>query len=378
MVTRFFGNPLLRGRARRGSKHSVKRFRDGKRISQSNPEGPKYWSCDHLAHLDAVELDEVNRLLRERNLRYRRSESREQDPLLEVPRKRTRFPGPHATCWYCGHHYVWGGNGITENLMCSGSRAWACWNSVGFNGALAAKRVVSAIMEALLSLEDIDAEFRARIQEASRGKADDASRHLVSLRIEEESVRREKTNIVAALAAYGPKPMFIEKIAELEAREKELAARRERCMSTPPRDLCLPESPASLRKLVKGEFQRLAVTSSEVCDLLRELVPEFHVYLVRMCDGGLPLPRARVRLNLGGSIRDLARVPGLEAALSRTLTLDLFEPPTREKIRLQAVRLQAEGLPLWEIASPATISRLDKRSPDRIMLRLLVSCTPKR
>jgi site-specific DNA recombinase len=68
------------------------------------------------------------------------------------------------------------------------------------------------------------------------------------------------------------------------------------------------------------------------------------VYTVRLCDGGHPESRARVKLNLGGSIRDIQRVPGLESLLSRELTLDLFDPPQRERIRTEAVRLAAEGL----------------------------------
>jgi hypothetical protein len=77
---------------------------------------------------------------------------------------------------------------------------------------------------------------------------------------------------------------------------------------------------------------------------MRQLVPEFFVYSVRLCDGGHPRARAKVRLNLGGSIADIQRVPGLESLLRRGLTLDLFDPPQRERIRTESVRLAAEGL----------------------------------
>ncbi len=77
---------------------------------------------------------------------------------------------------------------------------------------------------------------------------------------------------------------------------------------------------------------------------MRQLVPEFVVYSVRLCDGGHPESRARVKLHLGGSITDIQRVPGLESLLSRELTLDLFDPPQRERIRTEAVRLAAEDL----------------------------------
>jgi hypothetical protein len=68
------------------------------------------------------------------------------------------------------------------------------------------------------------------------------------------------------------------------------------------------------------------------------------VYSVRLCDGGHPKTRAKVKLDLGGSIEDIQDVPELQALLTREFTLDLFEPPQRERIREQAVTLAAQGL----------------------------------
>ena len=56
--------------------------------------------------------------------------------------------------------------------------------------------------------------------------------------------------------------------------------------------------------LFEEKFRDLAQDSPEFGDLLRQIVPEFHVYLVRLCDGGHLLPRARVRLNLAGIVPD--------------------------------------------------------------------------
>jgi hypothetical protein len=78
---------------------------------------------------------------------------------------------------------------------------------------------------------------------------------------------------------------------------------------------------------------------------MRQLVPDVIVYLVRLCDGGHPEARARVRVNLGGSISDIYSVPELESLLTREFTLDLFVPPQRERIREEVVRLTAEGMP---------------------------------
>jgi hypothetical protein len=126
----------------------------------------------------------------------------------------------------------------------------------------------------------------------------------------------------------------------------------------------VPESVAELRQLLESKFKQLATDAPEFGDLVRPLVPEFWVYLVRLCDGGHLLPRAKVRLALDGITPDARHVPGLEPLLSREVTLDLFEPPQRERIRAEAVRLAAQGLEqrviarrLSESATQAAVSQ---------------------
>ena len=66
--------------------------------------------------------------------------------------------------------------------------------------------------------------------------------------------------------------------------------------------------------------------------------------MVRLCDGSRPLPRAKIRLNLAGTFPDVNLVPGLSDLLTRDLTLDLFDPPQRERIREAAVGLADGGV----------------------------------
>ena len=91
--------------------------------------------------------------------------------------------------------------------------------------------------------------------------------------------------------------------------------------------------------MLEEQFERLTIDSPEFGDLMRRLVPQFDVYLVRSCDGGHLLSRAKVTLNLGGMIDDVVHVPGLTNLLSHQVTIDLFDPPQRERIRKQAVEL---------------------------------------
>jgi hypothetical protein len=350
MVRRITRNPLLKGMPGRGFKCTVKHHETGRRVAVKNPDGPKFWECPHLAHWDAEEFDEINAQLDEANRGMGRKPVNGHDPLWRVPRKTTRFPGQHARCWYCGRPCVWGGNGIGGNLMCNGSRQWACWNSFGFSGSLAAQKVVEAITAELAALDGFDDQFREILEAASRASNADPARLWAELDRDEKEVMRKQENLLAAITDFGPKPEFRDKLAELEAQQRELARRRRNLERLRDQGLNLPGSIADLRRMFDEKFLGLAHESPELGDLLRLVVPQFHVYLVRLCDGGHPLPRARVTLNLGGIVPDTKHVPAMESLLTRVLTLDLFEPQQRERIRKEVVRLAAKGLEQRQIA----------------------------
>jgi hypothetical protein len=155
---------------------------------------------------------------------------------------------------------------------------------------------------------------------------------------------------MAALAEFGPRPMVKDKLAELEGRERCLTAERHYLETAENRTLQLPESTSDLSLLLQDELQRRAIDSYEFGEFVRQLVPHFHVYLVRLIDGGHPLSRAKVHLNLLGSFTDAVRVPGLEALLSEEFTLELSNPPQRERIREEVVRLTERGFEQRQVA----------------------------
>jgi hypothetical protein len=364
MVRRYFKNPILKGMPERGNRHTVKHHETGRRVSVRNPQGGVAVEYPHLAHVDADRLDRMNALLKDRNGSLGRKPVNGSDPKAGVPRKRTVFPGQHATCWYCGRQMVWGGNGVTENLMCSGAREWRCWNSVGFDGPDAVAAVTGEIMSGLGRLDGFDGQWRELVEAAARERGAGPAEALARLARDEEALAREKRNVADAVAKCGAFGLLAEKLKELEDRERDLARERrslERQRSDRPR---LPGSAGALRGLLEAEFSRLSRTSQEFGDLMRLLVPEFHVYLVRLCDGGHPLPRAKVELALAGDVADAARVPGLAELLTRGVTLDLFEPPQRERVRAEAAALAAAGVKQREIAGrlsePATQAAVQK------------------
>jgi site-specific DNA recombinase len=352
MVRRYYRNTMLKGRPCRGTRHTVKRHEKGRRVSEKNPKGPIYRECPHLAHLDPILFDELNALLTAKNDKYHRKLVNGIDPLWQVSRKRTVFPGQHACCWYCGWHFVWGGNGVTENLMCSNSRQCHCWNSFGFNGTLAAERLVSAITAELYQLHGFEAQFTDMVRLAQRGRSGNTADDWRQLLSDEAKLATEKENFNNAIKMFGARSMLLEQINNIETRERDLARRRHLLEHLRTKNLELPESIGELRQQLEDNFSRLATDSPEFGDLMRQLVPDFYVYLVRLVDGGHPLPRARVKLTLAGIVPDAQAVPKLEELLTRELTLDLFErPPQREQIRKDAVRLDAQHIPHRQIAA---------------------------
>ena len=238
--------------------------------------------------------------------------------------------------------------------MCSGARQWACWNSIAFDGRLAAEKMVEALLNEVYKLEGFNEQFAEMIRTARNGKTSDFTDRRRRLEEEEWSLRKKRDNLVSAISEFGPRPMFSGTLAEIDRQEKTLACDAQRLDSVRHDTLELPESVEELHERLTEQLQHFAMNSCEFNDTLRPLVSEFTVYLVRLCDGGHPEARAKIRLNLGGSIAHAYQVPGLESLLTRDLTLNLFVPPQRERIREDVVRLTAAGMPQRCIAQSLT------------------------
>ncbi len=170
------------------------------------------------------------------------------------------------------------------------------------------------------------------------------------IEVEAQALARTKRNVQAAIAEYGPSQLIREKLVEIEKSEAALSYKRS-LFSQPDREPALPKSTTELRTAMEAEFQRLAVSSYDFADLMRTLVPNFSVHLVRLCDSRRLLPRAKVRLNLAGSFPDVERLSGAEAMMSRELTINLFDPPQRELIRPEVIRFASAGLRQRDMAS---------------------------
>lgn len=222
---------------------------------------------------------------------------------------------------------------------------------MGFDGALAARRLVEAVTAELYRLEGFDDQFRELVERARSSRGGDIDERIAELKRKEETCVRREQNIVDQVAEFGPDRAYEQRLAEIRKEKQQIGRERRELERLQQRHLVVPSSVADLRVLLEEKFRELAEDSPEFGDLMRLMVPEINVYLVRLLDGGHPLPRARVRLNLVGVVPNAKFVDGLEQLCTRELDIDLFEPPQRERIREEAVRLRQQGLEQRQIAA---------------------------
>ena len=343
MVRRFYKNPILKGMPERGNMYTKKHHQTGLRRSEKNPEGPVSIEMPNLEILPPAEFDELNAALAEKNKgQGRKPNAKGMDPLKGVQRKRTRFPGQHAQCYYCGRQVVWGGNGITENLQCKGSRDWHCWNSVGFSGPKLVGHVVGAINGLLSELPGMEDEYRSIVEEAAEAPDTRLLMDRNQLTQDEKQLAKETKNFQNALLEYGPSPGFKDVQDQLKERERRLLIRRTKLDRQSVSVSDLPSSIDGLSTLLQTSFLSLATDSYEFGSMIPSIVPSVFLYLVRMVDGGPCYPRVKFTVDLTGSFESDAPAE-IQSLLTREFTVDMFEIPKRARIRADVIRLKQDG-----------------------------------
>lgn len=354
MVRRYFKNPILKGMPERGNMHTVKHHESGKRKSIKNPDGPVSIDVPNLKILEPDVFDCLNAMLTEKNKsRGRKPYSNGNDPLKGVQRKRTRFPGQHATCHYCGRQLVWGGNGIVGNLQCSGSSAYQCWNSVGVSGQKIAEFVVEAIVMMLGQLEGFDSTYRQLVEESAGRPEVEDQMEVQQIDQEEASIQRARRNFNDAIAEYGPSPGFKEQLEELDARSNRLKIRKADLARKKKSVSDLPQNSEEFRALFHKSFLDLAIDSHEFGAMMPKIVPEISMYLVRMIDGGPLYPRVNFKVDLSGAF-EIDLPESVSSPLIGDFTVDPFDLPKRELVRVEAVRMRGTGLSYKKIGKALT------------------------
>ena len=350
MVRSYFKNPILKGKPERGNMHSVKHHESGRRRSEKNPDGPLAIHMPHLEMIPELLFDELNALLDEQNCgRGRKSKANGQDPLEGVPRKRTRFPGQHAKCWYCGRIMVWGGNGIKDHLQCSGSRNWRCWNSIGVSGPRVCELVVQKTTKLLYDLdgfEDLFSRLAKTVNLQPRGIAT-----LQDIEREEAALAKEERNLMETIRKFGAYDSLDNELEKIKAEKLRIAAKRNRTELARNRCPDFPSNVDELRDKIQDNFLKLAKNSYEFGTMIPKIVPELYVFLVRMYDGGPLLPRVRFTVDLTSAFTANLNSKELQRMLRKSWTCDVFDLPKRELIREEVISLSKEGRSRKDIAA---------------------------
>src|SRR5262249_52361924 len=147
---------------------------------------------------------------------------------------------------------------------------------------------------------------------------------------------RELRNVADAIARVGLDEALMEKRASLLAEQDRLRALLDEARGGAGGGLLLPDA-SRIRGVDRGEIAGVAAADPRVGRLMRRLVPSLSVHPFRLCDGGAVVLRARLRLCLAPLAGRLSSRPEVREALTRRLTVDLFEPPQRVVFRRQAV-----------------------------------------
>lgn len=356
LVAQVTHNPILKGERRRNVRMSDRVNKSGRRKSIKAPASElliRY--CPHLAFFEPAYFDGVNAMLRLRNEKYRRGKDGT-DCRRNVPRGRTRWPGQHLRCGICGRKFVFGGHGQKDHLMCDGARQHLCWNSVTCDGPLAVRKVLAVILAETERLDGFDETFRSLVIEEAQAGVEDIADEIVRMDGQQRSLARSIDNYTKAIGELGMSPALLNSLRDAETRLADLNFRLQGLKKAQLAQIPAVPTADELRILAHEAFLDIDVGSPAFARLMRELIGDIHVYPFRLIDGGLPVLRAILSLNLMAFLPCKSRLPGTAFSFERTLIVDLFKKPDREKHRSEVVAgMQTEDMTFKAIAEKLKI-----------------------
>jgi site-specific DNA recombinase len=351
MVKRLTFNPILKGVRLRNVKESKRINETGhRRAVNAEPHLLLTRQCPHLAFIDPERYDRVTTMLQKRNEGYARGRRlKNPDCRKGVSRKRTAWPGQHVKCGICNRIFYWGGHGQKEHMMCSGCRDYRCWCSATFDGRDAAHRLTHAVLGEIEKLPDFESAFRDKIEARLDERRATRGADLQNVRGQLDEVRNQLGRVTDAIAKVGLDEILNEKLVSLRSHKSELESKICGLQRIPDNDVALP-SMAQLKQYARESIENLAIGSPEFGRLMKRLVPKLKVYPYRLLDSESLDLRAELTLDLT-TFTKLAET-GKEAdnVLRRTITVDLFDPPQRVKVREQVIAMRAEGLTERDVA----------------------------
>ncbi|MDB5348598.1 MAG: Recombinase [Schlesneria sp.] len=356
LVAQVTHNPILKGERRRNVRMSDRVNKSGRKKSIKAPASELLIRhCPHLAFFDPAYYDGMIAMLRLRNGKYRRGKDGT-DCRRNVPRGRTRWPGQHLRCGICGRKFVFGGHGQKDHLMCDGARHHLCWNSVTCDGPLAVSKVLAAILGEVERLEGFDETFRCLVIEEAQAGVKEMAEEIARVDSQQRSLARSIDNYTKAIGELGMSSALLNSLREAETRLTDLNFRRQGLKKAQLAKIPAMPTADELRTLANEAFLDIDVGTPEFARLMRELISDIHVYPFRLIDGGLPVLRAKLSLNLMAFMPSKSRLPGPALSFERMLVVDFFKKPDRERHRPEVVAgMQIEGTTFKDMAEKLEI-----------------------
>jgi len=341
MVARITKNPILKGLRVRNNMKSKRVNKSGKYKSvKARPDERLERCCPHLAFFEPQYYDRVIRKVKQRNAGCRPGRPGSKHPCSGRPKKRTVWPGQHIFCGICGRLYRYGGHGQNDHLLCRGAYEYRCWNAITVDGPEAAEKIASAVFDEISRLPEFDSTLIAMIREESEKLDSHREERIRELANADQKLDREIQNVMGAVRQTGGSPSLLAELARLEADKERNQLVRDELEQTPRQAIDIP-SIEEVKRLARESFEGLAVDSLEFGRHIRRLIPKIKVFPCRLIDGGHIVLRARFTLNLAPLVSGGDQPDDLLESLTRTMNVDLFDPPQREEFRERVVALRS-------------------------------------
>ncbi len=210
------------------------------------------------------------------------------------------------------------------------------------DGPTIATKISEAIFGEVTSLPEFDLTLAVMVHEEAEqldSRRGERLRELVRI---EEKLDRTIENIVGSLREAGSSPALVAELRRLEEQKSQLAVDREEVERLPRHAIEIP-SVETVRELARESMNGLARNSPEYGRLMRRLIPKITVHPYQLIDSKRIVLRARFTLNLASLVPSADQFACLRPSLSRSMQVDLFGPPQRERFREQVVALRQQG-----------------------------------
>ena len=298
--------------------------------------------CPHLAFFEAQYYDRVTHKVMLHNVINKPGRPAGHHPCLNRPRKQTVWPDNTSTAVSAGECSITAGT--SKNAICSAAAPPGI--VVGWElPSVRPKRRKESPMPSFGKsppCRTMTPRCSRLVEEEAATLDQRRTERLREIARVEEKLNHEISNIVKALREIGSSDALLTELKQLEDRKSLLVCDREEAERLPRQDIEIP-SVQTLRNMAKQAFDGLGQQSEKFGQLMRQLIPRITVYPYQLIDHGPIVLRARFTLNLASLMPGLAQFESLIPNLSRSVEVDLFDPPQRVRFREQVVALCSDG-----------------------------------